>query len=147
MISEVCIALFTCFTTRAIHLEIADHLTTRTLEHIFQKFIAVRGKPESITSDNAPQFIALAKNCNIKWKFIAAHAPWKGGVYERLVGLVKNTLRKAIRKKLFTKVELDILISNTIRVIHNRPITQVMLDSAQILRPVDFLIPQFFDRV
>ena len=44
-------------------------------------------------------------------------------------------------------MELDILVSNTIRVINNRPITQVMPDSAQILRPVDFLIPQFFDKV
>ncbi|VDD93373.1 unnamed protein product [Enterobius vermicularis] len=60
------IALFPCFTTRAIHLELAEDLTTPTLEHIIQRFIAVKGKPESITSNNAPQFIALAKNYNIK---------------------------------------------------------------------------------
>ena len=75
------IALFPCFTTRAIHLELAEDLTTPTLEHIIQRFIAVKGKPESITSNNAPQFIALAKNYNIKWKLIAA--PQKKGAYKR----------------------------------------------------------------
>ena len=35
MVSKVWIALFTCFTTRAIHSELADDLSTSTLEHIF----------------------------------------------------------------------------------------------------------------
>lgn len=66
MVSKVWIALFTCFTTRAIHSELADDLSTSTLEHIFWGFIAVRGKSKSITLDNASQFIALANNYNIK---------------------------------------------------------------------------------
>ena len=35
-------------------------------------------------------------NVGIKWSFIVEQAPWMGGFYERLVGLVKHALRKTI---------------------------------------------------
>ncbi|VDD89865.1 unnamed protein product [Enterobius vermicularis] len=46
-------------------------ISSRTLEHVGLDYIEpinvdIRGKLESITSDNAPQFIALAKNYSIK---------------------------------------------------------------------------------
>jgi len=39
-------------------------------------------------------------NRGIVWKFTTAMAPWQGGFYERLVGLVKQSLRKGIGRKL-----------------------------------------------
>ena len=39
------------------------------------------------------------------------------------------------------------MINNATRIINNRPVTQVMLDSTQILRPVDFLILQLFESI
>ena len=38
----------------------------------------------------------------IKWSFTTALAPWKGGLYERLVGMIKRCLQKALGKKHFT---------------------------------------------
>ena len=35
----------------------------------------------------------------IQWQFTTALAPWQGEFYERLVGLVKRCLRKAIGAK------------------------------------------------
>ena len=35
-------------------------------------------------------------NQNIKWKFIVEFAPGMGGFYERLVEMVKSSLRKAL---------------------------------------------------
>ena len=37
----------------------------------------------------------------IKWKYTIAFAPWQGGFYERLVGLVKRCMRKSIGRKRF----------------------------------------------
>ena len=81
-----------------------------------RRFIAQRGAPSEITSDNASHF-KLAKttiekawnqahcatevqtyisSLGIHWKFITELSPWMGGFYERLVGLVKRALRKSL---------------------------------------------------
>nr|CAD2206059.1 unnamed protein product [Meloidogyne enterolobii] len=114
------IVLFTCFTTRAIHLEIAFELTALAFLHALRRFIAQRGVPAKIISDNANQFKVVSKsidakivgkwsqdkqpennkfnnfiiNRGIEWKFIPALSPWQGGIYERLVKLVKRFLLK-----------------------------------------------------
>ena len=48
--------------------------------------------------------VSYAANENIKWTFIVVLASWMGGFhyYERLVGVVKRSLRKAIGKVCLT---------------------------------------------
>uniref|UniRef100_A0A0M3HVD7 Integrase catalytic domain-containing protein n=1 Tax=Ascaris lumbricoides TaxID=6252 RepID=A0A0M3HVD7_ASCLU len=94
------IALFTCLITRAVHLEIAEDLSVLSLVECLRRFIARRGLPREIISDNGTNMVLTAKSlkdipdaCSVKWTFITAFAPWKGGVYERLVGLTKTCLR------------------------------------------------------
>ena len=108
--------------TRAIHLELMKDKTAYQLLLGFRRFIARHGKPNKVISDNASQFklaadtvaklwrdilmendlVSYAANENIQWKFIVELAPWMGGFYERLVGLVKRSLRKAIGKVCLT---------------------------------------------
>ena len=38
----------------------------------------------------------------IKWSFTTALAPWQGGFYERLIGMVKQSLRKAMGNKRYS---------------------------------------------
>ena len=70
-----------------------------------RKFIARRGCPNLIVSDNGSAFISeltqnfASENC-IQWQFNPAQAPWWGGHFERLVGCVKRCLRKSIGKVL-----------------------------------------------
>uniref|UniRef100_A0A1I7VUM8 Integrase catalytic domain-containing protein n=1 Tax=Loa loa TaxID=7209 RepID=A0A1I7VUM8_LOALO len=52
-ISKRWIALFTCFITRAIHLEIADNLPAETFLHVLRRFISRREYPERVLNDNA----------------------------------------------------------------------------------------------
>ncbi|VBB35299.1 unnamed protein product, partial [Acanthocheilonema viteae] len=105
------VALFTCFTTRAIHLEMVDDLTAE------RRFSARRGYPKLILSDNANQFQLVFKTImkyttkiktfltmrGIIWKSITPKAPWSGGVYERLIGLTKTAMRSIGRKLLWQK--------------------------------------------
>uniref|UniRef100_A8PEW0 SD27140p, putative n=1 Tax=Brugia malayi TaxID=6279 RepID=A8PEW0_BRUMA len=63
------IALFTCFTTRAVHLEMAENLSAENFSHVLRRFIARRGYPKLILSDNASQFqlvfkIIMEENAN-----------------------------------------------------------------------------------
>ena len=102
--------LIGCSLTRAVHLEILPDLSTKEFMRSFKLFVARRGKPDKVYSDNAKTFIAAAKkvrniskddqfnDClaknNIKWQFNLSRAPWWGGQYERLIGLVKQAFYK-----------------------------------------------------
>ena len=50
------ICLFTCSTSRALHLELVHDLSTEAFIRCLRRFIARRGTPVSITSDNAKTF-------------------------------------------------------------------------------------------
>jgi hypothetical protein len=89
-----------------------------------RRFIACRGFPSEVISDNALHFklasqtteivwsdivqsediFTYSSNTGIKWRFITERAPWMGGFYERLVGLTKRSLRKAIGKMLMIQI-------------------------------------------
>lgn len=49
--------LFTCLTMRAIHLEVAHTLDTDSFINALQRFIARRGPPTEIRSDNGTNFV------------------------------------------------------------------------------------------
>ena len=80
-------------------------------------------------------------NENIEWKFITEYAPWKGGYYERLVGLTKRALRKTMCTTKVTRVELVTLIVEIEATINYRPLTYVSddINSGEILTPAHFL--------
>lgn len=99
---KVWVCLFTCMTTRAIHLELVPDNSATQFLLAFRRFISRRGTPNIIMSDNAPTFKLgkevlinelqhVAENKVIKdfstatgfeWKFITPLSPWKGGFYE-----------------------------------------------------------------
>ncbi|XP_073967339.1 uncharacterized protein [Choristoneura fumiferana] len=50
------VALFTCMTSRAVHLEVAVSLSTDSAINALRRFIALRGCPTELWSDNATAF-------------------------------------------------------------------------------------------
>lgn len=146
------IAIFTCFTTRAVHLEVVNDLSAESCMHIFRRFVARRGYPKLIYSDNGTQMRLLAQTIElqcqrhssfdmIRWKFITPQAPWQGGIYERLIGLIKQSLKRAINRRLVKEQEFVTLCTEIEAIINSRPITPVEDDSTPVLRPIDFLMP------
>ena len=89
------ICLYTCASTRALHLELVPNLSVATFLQSFRRFTARRGLPTKLLSDNAKTFKAAAKevkgitrsmevqrylaNKGIAWEFIVEKAPWQGG--------------------------------------------------------------------
>nr|XP_043069513.1 uncharacterized protein LOC122322139 [Drosophila bipectinata] len=96
------VALFTCLTLRAVHFEITYSLDTSSCIMCLANFMALRGTPKEIFSDNGTNFRATEKAVReelkkieydkitikfdgIKWRFNPPGAPHMGGAWERLV--------------------------------------------------------------
>ena len=104
------IALFTCASTRALHLRLCGDLTE--FQRALKEFVARRGCPQTIVSDNGKTFVITGRwlstlkkdhgvanylgTLNNKWKFNLARAPWWGGFFERLVGIMERSLSKVV---------------------------------------------------
>ena len=164
---KVWVSLFTCLTTRAIHLEVITDLSTECFINCVRRFVARRGIPKILCSDNSTTFkganhilstlwetILSSQECstwtskyNIKWHFITPLAPWRGGYYERLIGVVKQTIKKAMGRKILNLEQYQTLITEAEAVANTRPLTYIYPDvSSSILRPIDFQLPnkEFF---
>lgn len=57
VLTKAYVALFVCFSTRAIHLELVSDLTSVTFLAALRRFISRRGRPIQIHSDNGTNFI------------------------------------------------------------------------------------------
>ena len=158
---KVWLCLFTCLAVRAIHLEVVHDMTAEQFLLCLRRFIATRGKPKQIISDNASQFKVVKStvedawelsttspdtqsylaNEGIKWSFTIKLAPWMGGFYERLIGLVKQSLRKSIGKICLTMVQLETVVKEVEAVVNSRPLVYVGADfsSGFTITPADFL--------
>ncbi|XP_035219086.1 uncharacterized protein LOC118192269 [Stegodyphus dumicola] len=92
--SKAWIALSTRAVYRAVHLELITSMSMETFLVAFHRFVARRGKPSVVYSDNGTNFKGVASDFekifleareeHITWKFIPPNAPWWGGRWERL---------------------------------------------------------------
>ena len=143
--SKMYICLFTCLSTRAVHLELVESLDVDTFFKAFRRFSARRGLPRRILSDNAKTFQAASKEVKkillskvvraqlagkgVVWQFIAQRAAFWGGVWERMVRSVKRCLRKIIGRASLTFDEISTNLVEVESVINSRPITYVYDDT------------------
>ena len=77
----------------------------------------------------------------IQWQFTIALAPWQGGFYERLVGMVKKSLRKGMGRRLLYWDKLATLLFEVEAILNTHPLTYICenLDSSFVLTPAHFL--------
>lgn len=143
------ILLFTCGVVRAIHLELVDSLNVFDTSLAFRRFVARRGLPSIVYSDNAKSFVSVRKqlisyygHLAPKWKMIAPRSPWWGGFYERLVRSVKSALRKSLGSNLITRSELETSLHEVEFCLNSRPLTFVgdSVESGYPLSPAHFLL-------
>ena len=133
------IVLYACSLTRAVYLELLHSLETQEFLQSFRRLVVRKGRPSKVYSDNAKTFVAavrwlkkaqsdekfndyLATN-QIHWQFNLSRAPWWGGQFERLIGLVKRALHKTIGNGCLRWHELQDILLDVEVALNCRPLT------------------------
>ena len=135
------VLIFTCATSRAVHLELTRSQTAEEFQRKLNAFITRRTRPEKIISDNAATFKVTATwikrirkseklqnylaQQEITWQFNLSKSPWWGGMYERLIKEVKKTAYKTLGNTHLTFQQLEVVIMDIEKHLNNRPLTYV----------------------
>ena len=153
--------LFTCMSSRAIHVELVTSLSLSDFLLAFTRMCDLRGPVGNIYSDNGSTFQAASKKLpelfysrefqnslrkkGIDWEFIPPYAPAQGGAWEAMVKQVKTmlfrTLEKSTRKPNF--VELLTYIGSAVRIVNKRPLVPLSDDPRDftVITPASLLTP------
>ena len=157
--------LFTCLSTRAVHLESTDNLTTNNCITAIRRFIARRGTPKLLISDNATYFVGARKQLrsepinfnettltetlqihNVEWRLNPPAAPHFGRVWERLVSLIKRAFLLNFGSDRLSRDLFATIVAETEAILNSRPLTHVSsyLDDDLPLTPNHFLMGRPF---
>ena len=120
------ICLFTCLSTRAVHLELCNSLDVSSFMNALTRLIGCRGVPQTLLSDNGSNFRGADNEMKrlfemfkeeefqgkctqkkISWKFNPPSGPHHGGVFEAMIKSAKTALKDALFKKDLTDEELQ----------------------------------------
>jgi Pao retrotransposon peptidase/Family of unknown function (DUF5641)/Integrase zinc binding domain len=158
------IFVYSCLTTRAIHLELIENLDTDSTLIALQNVINIRGAPYKIITDNGTNFKGAKNKLEavydkwnekllhkglisqpILWTFGPARAPHMQGAVERMVGLVKKAMDLIIqslklRNENLTDFTLRAILMEVVGILNNRPLAPQMLDDIETLTPNSFLM-------
>ena len=133
--------IFTCLVSRAVHLEVAHSLTTDSFLGVLSRFIARRGAPSVLMSDNGTNFVGAERELhvmlralnqdriessltprNITWKFLPPHASHMAGAWERLIQSTKRILRALVKQQTLTDETLLTFMIEAERIMNSRPL-------------------------
>ena len=97
------ILLYSCSLTRAVYMELMRDQSIEEFLTSLQRFIACRGRPEKVYSDNFSTFVAASKwlkeilreekfhdflaKHHIKWQFNLKRAAWWNRQFEKIIRL------------------------------------------------------------
>ena len=134
--------IFTCLSSRAVHLELVENCSTEAFVNAVRRFSSLRGFPLSMHSDNGTQLIAANKELiaiskgldvseikgfgdknKMQWSFNrASDAPWLNGACESLIKSVKVSIQKAINDNVLTFPEFQTVLYEVANIVNSRPI-------------------------
>ncbi|XP_055605504.1 uncharacterized protein LOC129753684 [Uranotaenia lowii] len=161
---KVYVALFICFSTRAVHLELVSSLTSAAFIAALRRFFGQRGRSSVIYCDNATNFTGasheIARNAKeleyqlapeismfcstegVEFKFIPPRSPNFGGIWEAGIKSVKHHIKRVLGSSIPTYEEMLTLLKQIEGVLNSRPISPMSADPSDPnpLTPGHFLI-------
>ena len=114
--------IFTCLNTRAVHIEKLNTMDAESFLNGLRRFIARRGIPDKIWSDNGTNFVGglselrlcerqikdFSLKQNIEWIFNPPGASRMGGVWERLIRTIRKVLCVVLKGSRLTDEILEL---------------------------------------
>lgn len=151
---NVYVAIFVCMAVKCIHLELVTDLSANKFIEAFQRFMARRGAPSFMYSDNGGNFIgtknmlianhekieSFTTSEGIEWSPIPARSAHFGGLWEAGVGSIKYHLNRVNGQNVMSYDEYDTLITRIEGVLNSRPLCMKDSQSQEVLTPAHFLI-------
>ena len=157
--------LFVSLSVKAIHIEVVSDLSTAAFIASLRRFIARRGKPTLLWSNNGTNFVGASRKLkelfeflnqqktqklmpefcstqHIQWKFIPSHAPHFGGLWEAAVRSMKVHLSRIVSDVNLTFEELTTVLAQVEACLNSRPLVALPADDDGVdaLTPGHFLI-------
>ena len=148
--------LFTCLTTRAVHVEIVPSMDASSCVMGVERFVSRRGTPDIIWSDNGTNFVGAEKQLReniekwntiniavelahkgIKWRFNPPSAPHQGGIWERLVRSFTRVLYTTLGTRRLTDEVLSTTFCLVEHALNSRPLTPVSANLGVRLRRIN----------
>lgn len=163
---KIYVAVFVCFSTKAVHIEIVSDLTTEAFLASLKRFFSRRGLSSDLYSDNATNFRGtkreideiykflndkknineitgeLANQGRINWHFIPPRSPHFGGLWEAAVKSFKHHFKRVIGETLLTYEQFTTFATEVEGILNSRPLTTISSDPNDFiaLTPGHFLI-------
>ncbi|XP_055622951.1 uncharacterized protein LOC129766445 [Toxorhynchites rutilus septentrionalis] len=164
--TKVYVAIFVCFSTKAVHIELVSDLSTPAFLAALRRLVARRGKVVELHSDNATAFKGASHAFNriyrmlkveavdrdqifdwcseneIVWKFIPPRAPHFGGLWEAADKSAKTHLLKTVGNVNLAYEDLLTLLAQVEMCLNSRPFTPIPEDPSdlEVLTPGHFLV-------
>ena len=133
--------VFLCLVCRAVHVEVVMGLDAVSFRNSLRRFIALRGVPRSIYSDNGTNLVAVkrqmedsssfsaleaeAKRWEIDWITSPPLASHFGGSWERCIGSIRKILDACMMQlgyRAISRDELDTLFKECMAIINSTPL-------------------------
>ena len=159
-------ALFTCLSSRAVHIEVTHDMTTDSFIMCLRRFIGRRGHVRVIRTDNGTNFVGasaeliesfremdhekigefLQQNGGewIWWKRNPPPANNMGGVWERQIRTAQNILSSLLKTNgaSLTDEYLQTLLTEVEAIVNSRPLTTDVINVTNLvpLRTINLLI-------
>ncbi|XP_076678236.1 uncharacterized protein LOC143374185 [Andrena cerasifolii] len=159
------VAVFVCFSTKAVHLELVSDMTSDAFLAALKRFFARRGKCTDLYSDNGTNFIGASRELqrihnailvqdpkdhfqkylseqNVRWHFIPPRAPHFGGLWEAAVRSMKHHLMRIVGNAVLTFEGFTTCLAEIEAILNSRPLTPLSSDPNDLspLTPGHFLI-------
>ncbi|TKS64954.1 hypothetical protein D9C73_027746 [Collichthys lucidus] len=152
--------IFACLSTRAMHLEVIESMSTSSFINAMRRFLSIRGPVKHLRSDRGTNFIGACRELQINtddpeiknylqeqgctWTFNAPHSSHMGGAWERLIGVARRILDGLLAKDGATRLSHEVLttlMAEVMAIMNARLLIPVSNDAGvpEILSPATLL--------
>ena len=136
--------IFTCMTTRAVHLELVTDRSTNTFLMAFRQFTSLRGNPNNCWSDCGTNFIGAQHylkeitqewdipkiqsavceefSCTFHWNWNVPRASHQNGVVESLIKSVRRALEISSKTQVLTEEQWRTFLAQVTCLVNQRPL-------------------------